>query len=145
MMLPRAVALLILVAAPLATIAADGDAAAYVRTLYEIKDNPGKDARFTPRLEALRAECEKKAEAEEDICIDYDMFVQGQDFELTDLNVEEVSGSADKATVKATFKNFGEAKEVTLDLIRDDKGWVIDEMMSGCQSLANLYRHDYCD
>ena len=80
-----------------------------------------------------------------DICIDYDMFVQGQDFELTDLNVEDVSGSADKATVKATFKNFGEAKEVTFDLIRDDKGWTIDQMTSGCQSLSNLYRHDYCD
>ena len=130
---------------PTSPSAAETVAAAYVRTLYENKDNPGKDARFTPRLEALRAECEKKAEAEEDICIDYDMFVQGQDLELTDLNVEDVSGSADKATVKATFKNFGEAKEVTFDLIRDDKGWVIDEMMSGCQSLSNLYRHDYCD
>lgn len=35
MTLARAVAFLILVAAPLAAFAADGDAAAYVRTLYE--------------------------------------------------------------------------------------------------------------
>jgi hypothetical protein len=74
---------------------------------------------------------------------DYDVFVQGQDFELSDLKLEPISESADNASVKATFNNFGEAKRVDFD--HDVKGWMIDEIKSGCQSLSDLYRPKYCE
>lgn len=78
-------AAVMLIAAAMPALAAEQGAAAYVESLYEEAEYPGKDARFTARMEALHAECEKKADAEDDICIDYDMFVQGHDFELSEL------------------------------------------------------------
>ena len=42
------------------------------------------------------------------------MFVQGNDFELSDIKVEQVSGDAKQAVVRAQFKNFGKDGDLQL-------------------------------
>ena len=73
------------------------------------------------------------------------MFVQDQDFELTELKFTTQVDDRKQAKVRASFKNFGEDKVVVFDLIRGEAGWMIDEMRAGCQSLSDLYRHEYCE
>jgi hypothetical protein len=83
-----------------------------------------------------RDECFARAEANGDSCMDFDMFVQGNDFDLFDIEVEQVSGDAEHAVVRARFKNFGKDETVIFELIHDDQGWVIDEITSGCNVLT---------
>jgi hypothetical protein len=40
------------------------------------------------------------------------------------------------AVVDARFKNFGKMTFVTYELVRGRKGWMIDEMRSGCYLLT---------
>jgi hypothetical protein len=134
-LLAAVVSLMLISAGPLA--AADMTAAAYVESLYADPDNPGGDACFSPRLDRLWAECRAMEEETGDACVDYDMFVQGNDFKLTDLTFETNAEEGDTATVTARFKNFGEPATVVFDLLRDDKGWMIEEMTSGCTTLSS--------
>ena len=66
------------------------------------------------------------------------MFIMGQDAALSELQIAQTSGGADKAVVDAHFKNFGKDHTVTFDLGHDAKGWMIDEMRSGCYILSQL-------
>jgi hypothetical protein len=137
--LVAAAAWLMLASAYFPAVAADdGSAVAYINGLYLDKDYPGKDARYSQRLDELRAACEKRADQADDICIDFDFFTMAQDFELSAVKVEQKSGDPQKAKVEANFKNFGKDTTVTFDLIKDDKGWMIDEMTSGCETLSGV-------
>ncbi|ODS01411.1 hypothetical protein AUC69_07000 [Methyloceanibacter superfactus] len=135
MLLVAAVSLaLINLPGPLA--AEDVTAAAYVESLYADRENHGGDPRYTPRLDRLWAECQALEEQTGDACVDYDMFVQGNDFKLTDLTFETNAAEGNTATVTARFKNFGQPATVVFDLLHDDKGWMIEEMTSGCATLT---------
>ena len=74
--------------------AEDQSAAAYIRSFYPPDDPKAPQARYTPRTAKLWDECFAHAEANGDACMDFDMFVQGNDFDLSDIEV-------------ARFKNFG--------------------------------------
>lgn len=94
--------------------AEDQGAAAYIRSFYPPDDPKAPEARYTPRTAKLWDECRAQEEQTGDACMDFDMFVQGNDFELSDIKVEQVSGDAKQAVVRAQFKNFG--KDETGDL-----------------------------
>ena len=70
--------------------------------------------------------------------MDFDMIVQGNDFALSDLKVEQISGDTKQAVVRAQFKDFGKDETVIFNLIHDDQGWMIDEIISGCNKLTEL-------
>jgi hypothetical protein len=126
-------------AGPLA--AEDMTAAAYVESLYADPENPGGNPRYSPRLDRLWAECWAMEERTGDACVDYDMFVQGNDFKLTDLTFETTAAAGDTATVTVRFKNFGEPATVVFDLVRDGEGWMIEEMTSDCATLTTQLTH----
>src|SRR5947207_10219495 len=81
--------------------AEDQSAATYIRSFYPPDDPKAPEPRYTPRTAALWDQCFKRAEANGDACMDFDMFVQGNDFDLSDLKVEQTSGDAKQAVVKA--------------------------------------------
>lgn len=118
--------------------AQDQSAAAYIRSFYPPDDPNAPEARYSPRTAALWDQCFRRAEANSDACMDFDMFVQGNDFDLSDLKVEQTSGDAKQAVVKAQFKNFGKDERVIFTLMHDDQGWMIDEIISGCNVLTEL-------
>jgi hypothetical protein len=68
--------------------------------------------------------------------MDFSMIVMGNDFELSDVHAKLIKGDAKSAVVDAHFKNFGKMTFVTYELVRDRKGWMIDEMRSGCYVLS---------
>ncbi len=118
-----------------AAIAAEQPATGYVRSLYP-PDDPNAAPRYSARTAKLWEQYESLAEKNGDACMDFDMIVQGNDFELSDIEVEQVSGDADKAVVSAQFKNFDKPVTVMFDLIHDKDGWAIDEIVSGCNKLT---------
>ena len=123
-----------------AALAEDQGAAAYIRSFYPPDDPKAPEARYTPRTAKLWDECRALEEQTGDACMDFDMFVQGNDFELSDIKVEQVSGDAKQAVVRAQFKNFGKDETVIFNLVHDDRGWMIDEITSGCNVLSEHLR-----
>ena len=96
----------------------------------------GGTARYSPRLEKLWDECERRARDNGDACMDFSMIVMGNDALLTDVKVVQKKAGAKSAVVDANFKNLGKDTTVTYDLLRDKRGWMIDEMRSGCYVLS---------
>ena len=130
-------ALLILAPPPAMAAAKHQSAVAYVESIYADRESPGGTARYSPRLDRLWDECERRAKKNGDACMDFSMIVMGNDAGLTDVKVEQKKSGPHSAVVDAHFKNLGKDTTVTYDLIRDKQGWMIDEMRSGCYVLSD--------
>ncbi|MGV1013990.1 MAG: hypothetical protein ACOYB4_03375 [Methyloceanibacter sp.] len=135
-----ALGLLAIAAGGVPVFAFEDGSAAYIESLYAEQELLGTDARYSPPLAALWKACEERAEAEGYACMDFDMFVMGNDFELTDFMLEEKESGVDRAVVEARFKNFGKANIVTFHLLRDGQGWMIDEIVSSCLILSRVLK-----
>ncbi len=116
------------IAMPLSvSIAADQTAVAYIQARYADKPEPGAKARYSPRIDKLWAACKKKEKQTGDPCMDSDIWVDAQDFEIKTLKIEQTTGGADSALVKSSF-----------DLLKDKKGWMVDEVHTDCDTLTSV-------
>lgn len=70
--------------------------------------------------------------------LDFDPFIDGQDWEITDLEIGAAGIAGDYASVEVSFKNFGEARTLHYDLVKEDGGWKIDDVAS--TTPGNEYR-----
>ena len=93
---------------------------------------------FSDELEALYAADAEVTPEGEIGALDFDPFVDGQDFELTDFEIGAPGIAGDYASADVTFKNFGEPRSLTFELVREDGGWKIDDVVSN--NPDNLYR-----
>lgn len=59
--------------------------------------------------------------------IDFDPFVNGQDYDITDLVIGDPYLAGGKAVVKVTFKNMGTPQEMGYLLV-NEQGWKIDDV-----------------
>ncbi|MBN9062534.1 MAG: DUF3828 domain-containing protein [Rhizobiales bacterium] len=70
--------------------------------------------------------CEKKSGG---ICaLDWDLIVNGQDSQLTDISVGAAAITGDKATVTATFKNMGAENRNTYFFVRENGVWKVEDV-----------------
>jgi hypothetical protein len=133
--------------------AAAGDPQAFVAAIYERYADGGDgmvldDARqiralFEPRLAELIIADGQEAAATGDVPrLDRDMFIDAQDWDITDLTVAVEQMTPDRAEGHVAFVNFGEPKRVDLDLVRgEDGGWRIRDILWASSSLRGLYTH----
>lgn len=64
--------------------------------------------------------------------IDFDVFINGQDWQLSDLHVTTDSVVPQShAVVRASFTNSGTHEDVMYDMVWENGGWRIDNMRSG--------------
>lgn len=61
--------------------------------------------------------------------LSFDPYVDGQDFQLSDLVVGEPAISGDSAVVVVQFKNFGNPLQLTYELVQEDGGWKINDVV----------------
>jgi hypothetical protein len=85
---------------------------------------------FSPTLRQLWDDKEQRALEEEMPFPDFDPFINGQDFDITDLVITDPLVEGDTATVVATFFNFGSPQEMHFTLVRRAEGWKIDDLQS---------------
>jgi hypothetical protein len=63
--------------------------------------------------------------------IDFDPFVDGQDFEIKSYSLRPEQKGADKARIVAVFDNMGEPRRVAYDLVLTKAGWRIHDISWG--------------
>jgi hypothetical protein len=91
-------------------------------------DVPGYSDVYSKRLLALVDADLKAREPGDSGSIDWDVFVNGNDWQISQLAITLVSKSATRAQVRARFFNFKEQQDQLFDLIIEDGRWVIDDV-----------------
>ena len=115
---------------------ADSDPEALITAIYQTYTDiaPGEDGTpevegvYSKRLQALLDKDAKETPEGEVGRIDWDVFVDGQDWQLTELKIVTVSKQATRAEVRATFKNFDEPRDLLYTLVLEDGHWRIDDI-----------------
>jgi hypothetical protein len=117
--------------------AADATATAFVSKIYETykgKSSKGysieneADIRrtFEPSLAALIIKDEKAAaKRKEAPALEFDPFVDGQEWELSALNIAVSDTPPNKAVATVSFKNFGLPTKIVLSLVKAKSDWLI--------------------
>jgi hypothetical protein len=96
---------------------------------------------FTPALARLiDADAKAAAKRREVGALGGDPFIDGQDWELTDLSIDVKDNGPDKATGTVKFKNFGKDVTITHDLVKVKQGWRIDDIRMPSGSLRALFK-----
>jgi hypothetical protein len=108
----------------------DSDPVSLIKAIYKRYEEDKLQPKhiYSKRLQALIDKDEKETPEGMVGRIDWDVFVDGQDWKLTELKITLVSKSADKAQVRATFKNFDHASNMLFDLVREDGHWRVDDV-----------------
>ena len=70
--------------------------------------------------------------------ISFDPYIDGQDYDITELVIGTPAIAGDEAVVDVAFRNFGEPRALTYELVLEDGGWKIDDVVS--TNPDNLYR-----
>src|SRR5258708_5273461 len=83
------------------------------------------DGIYTPRLEKLLRDDERKAKGEVG-CLDFDFWVNGQDWTITHLTITSVDNGQERKTVISKFLNLGDPQEIHFDFRRNAGHWLLD-------------------
>jgi len=84
---------------------------------------------LTPRLKKLIADDRKRAHGEVG-CLDFEYWVNGQDWVITKLSVTSGAAGKDQWTVIAKFLNTGDPQEIHFDFRRVEQRWLLDDVHS---------------
>ena len=134
-LMAAAVALCIAVAAPPAPV---GDPVGFVTDVYKhyIAAQSGKtnysapEDIYTPRLHELMAREDKIRASGDEGCLDFDFWVNGQDWTLKDLQVTRASATPDRQEVIAKFTNIRTPEEIHFDFRLVSGRWLLDDVRS---------------
>src|SRR5829696_2963094 len=88
---------------------------------------------YSDRLRALFDDYERWAYGHDDLVgsLDFDWWVNAQDWELRDVRVTERREGADRRVVAARFNNAGRSDEVRFQFVREGGRWYLDDAVEG--------------
>lgn len=101
-----------------------------------IASQSGHDHDYTPpddiysaRLAKLFRDDRRKAKGEVG-CLEILFWVNGQDYNISDLTVTSADQGPDRKTVTAKFMNIDRREEIHFDFLRNGRRWLLDEVHS---------------
>ena len=106
---------------------------------YFSGDFPEDETQFrSAALQALYDDDAQNTPEGEMGALGFDPYIDGQDYELTDFEIGAPGIAGDFASADVTFKNFGQPHSLTFEMVREDGGWKIDDVVSNDPD--NAYR-----
>jgi hypothetical protein len=153
----RDIVLLTAWAALTSRAAADTSARAFVAAIYDTY--VGKNGNgialdgdqqvqhyFEPSLAALILQDQKDAARRKEVTtLDFDPFVDAQDWDIAAFNIAINDKGVDKVSATVQFNNFGKARTVVLDLVKIKNEWKISDIAwtphENPNTLRALYGH----
>jgi Protein of unknown function (DUF3828) len=137
--------------------AADASALAFVTDIYaaykgkDAKGHPLDDERairryFEPSLATLMVKDQKIAAKRGEVgLLDFDPFIDAQDWEIATFDIAVDDGAPGKATATVKFSNFDKPVTARLDLVKLKNEWRIADITwlrdGKAESLREIYRH----
>jgi hypothetical protein len=138
--------------------AADATAKAFVTKIYDAykgKNSKGVSIEteaairsyFEPSLAALIIKDEKDAAKRKQVpALEFDPFIDGQEWELSDVNISVNDAPPSKAVATVSFKNFGLPTKIVLQLVKTKNDWQIVNITwergdNDPETLRGLYKH----
>ena len=98
---------------------------------YRADNNqPGLPDVYSRRLQDLLDADRKNTPAGEVGKVDWDVFIDGNDWQLSDVRVVRIAQTAKHAQVRARFNNHNEPCENLFDLVYERGRWRIDDIQS---------------
>jgi hypothetical protein len=155
----RAIVVGMTASAAIATAAAAADASprAFVAAIYDayvgkngngvaLDSNQMVQRYFEPSLAVLIVKDQNDAAQRKEVAaLDFDPFVDAQDWDIAAYDLAMNDKGADKASATVTFNNFGKAKTVVLDLVKIKNDWKISDIAwtphENPNTLRTLYAH----
>ena len=125
------------------------DPAQVVRTLYTpymgadahppgFEDSVPWSAQMTTDLAAMRA----RTQAGDESSLDFDPVVDAQDFRISDVSATtEALAENSHATVRASFTNLGEHKEIVYDMVWEGDRWKVDNIRTAQWDMRQMVTH----
>jgi hypothetical protein len=109
------------------------DPLAYVKAIYaaymEQSPRPSLTDDFYSRRMQRLLDADAKATPKGDAgTIDWDVFVDGNDWALTKMRITLVSRAGKRAQVRAAFLNHKKPRDILFDLVHERGRWRIDEV-----------------
>jgi hypothetical protein len=84
---------------------------------------------FEPALAALILKDQENARRRNEVgALDFDPFVDAQDWEIASFSIAVSEAAPDKARATVKFTNFDRESTVVLDLIKNEAGWKIADI-----------------
>lgn len=140
-----------------AAAAAEASARAFVAAIYDtyvgktgngvaLDNNQTVQRYFEPSLAALILKDQNDAAQRKEVgTLDFDPFVDAQDWDIAAYNVTVSDKGADKASATIKFNNFGKAKTIVLNLVKIKNEWKISDITwtphENPNTLRALYVH----
>jgi len=90
---------------------------------YRIDNTPVVPNVYSRRLQALIDTDAKNTPPGDAGTIDWDVYVDGSNWELSNLKITLVARSDSGATVQASFDNFGKPRKLLFLLLREEGKW----------------------
>jgi hypothetical protein len=139
-------------------MAADANAKAFVTKIYDTykgKNSKGTSIEteaairsyFEPSLAALIIKDGKDAAKRKQVpTLEFDPFIDGQEWELSDVSIAVNDAPPNKAVATVSFKNFGLPMKIVLQLVKTKNDWQIvditwDRGDNALETLRGLYKH----
>jgi hypothetical protein len=138
----------LLLAVPLAAVAQQQTAQAFVESIYQPYRTKGFKGQpywepahfFAPDLAAaIEHDMALAKQRGEPPTLDGDPFVNAQEWEISDLVIATSVGDG-KGQSAVTFKNLGKPRALTVLLVQTPQGWRISNIVSASGSLRALYK-----
>jgi len=85
---------------------------------------------YSNRLKALFAADRERTPEGEIGAIDFDPFVNAQDYDLTNLVIGEPTVTDGQASAQVRFVNLGEKNTLVITMVRESDGWKVDDVQS---------------
>jgi hypothetical protein len=153
----RAIVVGMTAGAVIAAAVADASPRAFVASIYDayvgkngngiaFDSNQMVHRYFEPSLAAAIVKDQNDAAQRKEVAaLDFDPFVDAQDWDIAAYDVAMNDKGADKASATVTFNNFGKAKTVALDLVKIKSDWKISDIAwtphENPNTLRALYAH----
>jgi hypothetical protein len=158
-MLTRRILMLGAAGTAIATLvrAADASALAFVTEIYN--SYKGKNAighpldnerairrYFEPSIAALMVEDQRSAARRGEVgTLDFDPFIDAQDWEISDFGIDVRDTAPGKASATVKFANLGEPRSVALELVKIKNDWRINDITwlrdGKLETLRGMYAH----